>query len=126
MPQMPPLVNARIDVDATGRGAIEIDGNDVADQVRAFKIEAGGGQVAALVIELNPGHTQLVIDGELTVVAAAGASNVVAFLESIDQEKLNEAVLSRASLATDVMEDVLDVLKEMASAGDASTAGPST
>lgn len=62
---MPETRTARISLDATGGGKVEIDGHDVSHTVRGLTVKAGAGCIPQLVLDLAI-HTSE-IDGQAHV-----------------------------------------------------------
>ena len=113
---MSDLAEFRVNVSATGRGAVEVNGEDVSGRVSAVEFASRVGQPPLLRLFMvaegeisGRGVVQVVPDGQ------PAGTDVAAFLADIDPDLLEKEVLRRCGWGNDnTMEVALAVLQEWA------------
>jgi hypothetical protein len=109
-----PTVRFRADVDVVGQGEVHVDETPVTDQIRAFRVEAGGDEPTRIVVELRPGASALDVEGKLHVIATEPTDGILNWLATIDADELERDALNLGDMGTPIGETFLTVLKRYA------------
>lgn len=93
---------------------ILIDGEDVSDQVTAWRLDRVGRDVPTLVLELNAGTTGPFFDGIANVRVARVDPSVMEFLNAVDPVELEKMIFERDDMDRSPIAVALELLKELA------------
>lgn len=94
---------------------VEIEGVNVAGMVRRVTLDLNAGRPPEVFLELAPGHhCPDVLDCDAVVHVLRDGADVRTWLERIDAEALEQAVLNDADLSTSFGQSFLDQLIKMA------------
>lgn len=81
----------RADLDAVGRGTVEVGGVDHSDALVGVEIVAGFGQPTRVLLHERAG-VSLVVEGAVTIVRAQ--TGIVEFLNAVDPDTLEHVALT--------------------------------
>lgn len=86
-----------IDVDAVGRGTVEVDGVDIRPEITGFQFSSQPGQACQLVVQQYAGAGLIKSEGVVYVEQEPGAvdetSVILEWLANLDPEQLERDVL---------------------------------
>jgi hypothetical protein len=107
------LAKFRIDASPLGRGAVEVNGEDVSERLSGLRFEMRAGQPPLLTLVHTAAHGVIEGEGIVQVQSDTGRDSIIRFLSHIDPTILEAEVLNRLGMGDEgTMRMALQVLLE--------------